>query len=375
MQEIVKTLRNPKIFSVTIFWLMILVVLGTLAQRDMGLFAAQQKYFSSYIIWLFGFVPAPGGRITMIVILINLITMLFANKNIWKIKKIGVLIVHIGALLLLIGGGITAKFSSEGQMIIEEGTSTNYIVDYRDLELALINKSSPDYDEYTIIDQHALYSGNIMSPENVNIDIEIIQYIENCRPIERTGATGIPYKGMLKNFTFNELEPAKEDSDNLPALIVDIRNSGTSTDGTYGLILNQSVPQNIKIFEQVYEMRLRRKRTYLPFSLELIDFKKVDHPGTRMAKSYSSDINLIENNLPRRVLIQMNEPLRHMGYTFFQSSFIEGLDIDTTVLAVVKNYGRLFPYISSIIMSIGLLLHLLINLPKLFKKNITGSVQ
>ena len=72
MQSIIKILRNPKIFSVTIVWLMILVILGTLAQRDMGLFAAQQRYFSSYIIWLFGFVPAPGGRFTMMVILINL---------------------------------------------------------------------------------------------------------------------------------------------------------------------------------------------------------------------------------------------------------------------------------------------------------------
>jgi hypothetical protein len=63
----------------------------------------------------------------------------------------------------------------------------------------------------------------------------------------------------------------------------------------------------------------------------------------------------------------MNEPLRHSGYTFFQASFIEGLDKEATVLAVVKNYGRLFPYISSIIMSVGLLLHLLINLPKMIK--------
>jgi hypothetical protein len=63
----------------------------------------------------------------------------------------------------------------------------------------------------------------------------------------------------------------------------------------------------------------------------------------------------------------MNEPLRYSGYTFFQASFIEGLDKEATVLAVVKNYGRLFPYISSIIMSVGLLLHLLINLPKMIK--------
>jgi len=34
----------------------------------------------------------------------------------------------------------------------------------------------------------------------------------------------------------------------------------------------------------------------------------------------------------------------------------------------VHNYGRLFPYISSIIMSIGLLLHMLVNLPALLKR-------
>ena len=113
----------------------------------------------------------------------------------------------------------------------------------------------------------------------------------------------------------------------------------------------------------------RKERTYLPFSIELLDFKKVLHPGTQVAKSFSSEINLIENQIPRRVLIQMNEPLRHMGYTFFQASFIEELKSESTVLAVVKNYGRLFPYISSIIMSIGLLVHLIINIPKMIKKN------
>jgi hypothetical protein len=65
----------------------------------------------------------------------------------------------------------------------------------------------------------------------------------------------------------------------------------------------------------------------------------------------------------------MNEPLRHKGYTFFQSSFIEGPDSETSVFAVVKNYGRLFPYISSIIMCVGLLFHLSQKLPDLFRKS------
>ena len=94
------------------------------------------------------------------------------------------------------------------------------------------------------------------------------------------------------------------------------------------------------------------------------------HPGTGIAKSFSSDVNLIENGIAKRILIQMNNPLRYNGYTFYQSSFIEGPNGETTVLAVVKNYGRLFPYISSIIMCVGLLIHLIMKLPNLLKKHV-----
>ena len=92
------------------------------------------------------------------------------------------------------------------------------------------------------------------------------------------------------------------------------------------------------------------------------------HPGTNVAKSFSSQINLIENDVSRKVLIEMNAPLRHSTYTFYQASFIEEGDKQTSVLATVKNYGRMFPYISSIIMCIGILLHMLVMLSKKNKK-------
>ena len=165
-----------------------------------------------------------------------------------------------------------------------------------------------------------------------------------------------------------KLKLGKEENLYRPGLIYQINNTGTSTDGMYGIFLGQSIPQTLSINNQNYLIILRRKRSYLPFSIELLDFKKVLYPGTEIAKSYSSEINLLEHGVARRILIQMNEPLRHKGYTFFQSSFIEGLEGETTVLAAVKNYGRLFPYISSIIMCIGLLFHLSLKLPELFKK-------
>jgi len=372
MKLIIKRISHPKIFVYTVIWLMVLTVLGTLAQRNIGLYASQQKYFSSYIIWLGDIIPAPGGRITMIIMLVNLASMLFKH-NIWKLKKAGIIIVHLGAVLLFIGSGVTAILSSEGNMVIDEGAQSNYVDDYHNMELAIINTSRENLDEYTVFDQPLLKKGNKLSHESLDFMIEIMEYYNNCKVQRRTEPADIQYKGMMKNFDLVELNLEKENTQNRSGIIYKIENSNLTNDGIYGLILGQSVTQTATINNQNFEFLFRKKRTYLPFSIELLDFKKVLHAGTGIAKSYSSEINLIENGIPRRVLIQMNEPLRHRGYTFFQSSFIEGPEGEATVLAAVKNYGRLFPYISSIVMSIGLFLHLLINLPKLLQKNIIAG--
>lgn len=367
INNLIKFLKQPKIFVFTMIWMMILVVLGTIAQKDMGLYAAQNRYFSSWITW-FWFLPMPGGRFTLIIIFINL-SFFFFNKSIWKINKLGIVILHLGGMLLLAGGGLTAMFSSEGNMVIEEGTKSNYIEDYHYMELSFINTSAIGFDEFIVFDQPLFIKKQTLKHENLNFEIEILDYLENCEPTKRTSPSGIQYKGMLKNFMLNELKPEKEDNWNRPGMIYKIINSGTSADGIYGIFLGQSVLQTVSIKEKDFTIILRRKRTHLPFSIELLDFKKIIHPGTDIPKSYSSDVVLIENGTSRNIRIQMNEPLRYKGYTFFQSSFIEGPDSETTVLAVVKNYGRLFPYISSIIMCVGLLFHLFQKLPDLFRKS------
>ena len=86
-----------------------------------------------------------------------------------------------------------------------------------------------------------------------------------------------------------------------------------------------------------------------------------------MAKAYESDIRKVEDGVEEPVLISMNEPLRHGGYTFYQSSFIEGRGAETTVLSAVRNAGRLLPYISSLVMCLGLLIHLIVKVPTLIR--------
>lgn len=367
--KIIKLLSSPKLFVYSLVWLMILVVVGTVSQKDIGLYSSQQKYFSSYSFF-FGPFPLPGGRIVLALMLVNLISMMF-KQNLWKIKKIGVIIVHLGGVMLLVGAGMTAVFSSEGSMVIEEGSKSNTVDDYNITELAIIDISDTNYDQYIVFGQPLFKSGNNLMHENLDFDITILDYMDNATLEPLKLPSGIQSKGMLKNFMLKKIKRDTDDMKNRPGIIYQISGSFSDTDGIYGLIFGQSVPATINVDGKQYIMSLQKKKTYLPFAIELDDFKKVMHPGTTVAKSYSSKINLIENNIPRPILIEMNKPLRHEGYTFYQASFIDNPNgEETTVLAAVKNYGRLFPYISSIIMSIGLLLHMLVSMPSLFKKNL-----
>jgi len=60
----------------------------------------------------------------------------------------------------------------------------------------------------------------------------------------------------------------------------------------------------------------------------------------------------------------MNEPLRYKGYTFYQASFSENSQGETTDLAVVKNEGELLPYVSTILITLGLIIHLVFHIPR-----------
>ena len=89
-------------------WLIVLVFIGTVVQKDIGLYAAQMDYFSSWFKWI-GFIPLPSGKITMLVMFINL-SCYFFRPNIFNKNKLGITITHSGVILMLLGGGLTSYF-------------------------------------------------------------------------------------------------------------------------------------------------------------------------------------------------------------------------------------------------------------------------
>ena len=62
----------------------------------------------------------------------------------------------------------------------------------------------------------------------------------------------------------------------------------------------------------------------------------------------------------RELIIFMNNPLRYKNYTFYQASYsVDARGRELSTLAVVKNSGRLLPYISCLVTFTGLVVHFL----------------
>lgn len=350
-------LANVDYFFWAALWLMFLVVIGTLAQKDQGLYQAQNTYFSTWIFWA-GFIPLPSGLPTMGIIFVGLLSQL-TFKTPFTSRKIGIAITHLGAFLLLLGGLFTALFSIEGSMMIPEGGSAGYFHDAHKLELAIINTtSSSDHDLTTAFGEGHLEAGKTLAHESVPFKLKILKFCPNSSLKQDPS--------IADNLLISCIPLAKEDTENLAGLEFEI--FGSASDGKYYAVEGMPPMQDFQDQKgSIYQIEVRHKRYHLPFEIQLQDFDKKMHAGTEQAKSYRSVISLIDGKINQRAVIQMNEPLRYRGYTLYQSSFIENNGQQITVLSVVKNVGRLFPYISSIIICIGLLIHLLQNLPFFFK--------
>lgn len=244
LKSITNTLSKPHILFYALPWLMVILLIGTVAQKEIGLYEAVKTYFSSWVIW-FGPLPLPGTLTTIAVIFLNL-TFKFLFKSTWSADKAGINITHFGVLVLIFGGLVTSLSMKEGYMIIPEGHETAYVYGY----------------------------------DEVNQEVMI---------------------------------------------------------------------QQAPIFT-------------LPFTLTLKDFQRELHPATNIARAYRSDIVIKDGDTQWPVRIEMNKPLRFKGYTVFQSSFDEKEGVEVTVLSVVWNVGRLFPYFSTLIIALGMIWHIVIRL-------------
>ncbi len=352
-----------KLTVLCLFWLAVLTFWGTIYQVDHGIYQAQARFFDSLVFFAFGFIPFPGGLLTMGLLFFNLLASFFVHYQAgWKMP--GLMLIHLGLLLLLLGGFFIRMTGIEAQIQLLPGEGTNLAESTSEWELSMLDEVS-SIREVRAIDFSDLKSGRRFRMDDSGLRFRVVEHFDNAQPKQfseqlRENASIPANASGIHLLEGRRL--AKEPPQNQPGLILEVEGAKDFNRmlfwGGENRLLAVELPDG-----DVRFMALRRKQYELPLFLELVDFQRSYYPGSQIPKDFRSLINVHigdvkGEDIERNAIIKMNEPFRHHGWTFYQQSFaVMDNDAELSVFAVTRNYGRLIPYWATGITSIGLAMH------------------
>lgn len=372
---IFRFLSNLKLTVVLLALSLVLIFFGTLDQVRYGINLTQQIYFQgfiaiwkypdtwylgSYLSWLG--IPIVGGYVIGPLLVLNLLCAHFRFfRPTWK--NIGLMPVHGGILLLLIGQGVTDLLQEEYFMWLDEGGSSNYAQSFVRDELVFIDKSDPETDKVVSIPAELLKSQKSFQHPTLPFKIEVLAFYPNATihqtndPLPLNVPTANKGLGSSMNLLAQPMPLTTEDNTrNLSTALVEIK----TIESSLGVWMVSSVFEDQfanQAFEgdgKPYEISMRLERHYFPFSVHLKDFTHDKYPGSDIPKNFSSRVDVTDHltGAVRESLIYMNHPLRYSGFTFFQASFAKQ---DTASLfQIVSNPGWLIPYVAWALVTLGL---------------------
>jgi hypothetical protein len=162
------------------------------------------------------------------------------------------------------------------------------------------------------------------------------------------------------------------DSRNIPSAVIEVA-AGGAVKGSWLVSSQTSAKQVVEHDGKSWEMALRFKRHYKPYSFTLMDFTHERYPGTDLPKDFRSRVRVVNpsKNEDREVEIFMNNPLRYDGMAFYQASFEPGDTV--TVLQVVKNPSWLTPYLACLMVGLGLTVQFMIHLVEFTRKRMNPA--
>lgn len=429
MQAFLKFFASLKLTVILLSLAMVLIYAGTCAQVDTSIHDVQKNFFHTLFFWLPlqdlvprfakgdrfipGHVPFPGGYTIGALFLINLIAahssrfkfkwadiailpfigLMLLCMSLWMFepkglymggmiasgvimllglallhgKRAGVITIHLGMIMLLVGEGITSGLQQESQMQITEGSYATYSTDLHNYELAFVERGEKD-DKHVVIGAALLKKGAIIKDQRIPVEVKVDDFLKNADAVHASEEPGKPTRFDEKGrpYTLKSIAPASGTQGgrvDAPGAFITLSSGGQAL-GSYNVwAADPGEDQSIEISGKRYEFALRFKRLYKPYQMHLIDFSFDRYTGSGVAKNYSSVVKLVDpvNNETREVKIWMNHPLCYRGETYFQADFDKRTE-RATVLQVMRNPGAMLPYIAILISGFGLLDHFLIML-------------
>jgi ABC-type transport system involved in cytochrome c biogenesis permease subunit len=375
---IFKSLASLRLTVLCLAFALVLVILGTLAQVNEGLYQAQTRYFRSFFIW---WTPStsglhlpvlPGGYTVGTVLLANLIAAHLKRFGVTR-KKLGILMIHSGLIVLLLGQLLTDLLSRESTMRLTRGGSANYSEDAYRHELAIVDRTDPKHDLVVAIQESALTQTSEIRPAKLPMAVRIKAFWPNAAFFGQptNGAEKVLVtQGAGTESVYLLPRPLVVSGDlrNMPAAVVELIAPNGSL-GTWLVSTLASAAQPFTWQDRQYEVALRAMRHYQPFWITLLDLRHDVYKGTDIPRNFSSRVRIQNPQTAedREVLIYMNNPLRYHGETYCQYQMEKTSDL--SVLQVVRNPSWLTPYLSCVLIGLGLVVQFMTHLVRFIRKS------
>lgn len=376
LKRLINLFSSLKLTVACLVMALVLVFVGTIAQVELGLYQAQNDFFRKFFVyWALGDsgirIPVfPGGYLIGALLLINLTVSSF-QRYAFSSKKVGIWLIHMGLILLFLGQLLTDLLSVESMLHLREGETKNFSERSREAEVVLINQSNPDNDRVVSVSEGLLRKGGEIPLSDLDLTLVVESYFRNSSLERLPQASEHPPAATLgfgTSVLAQNVSPVTQmELRNVPSVILRLQGSG-APEGTWLASEYINQPQQVNIGNEIYALSMRPRREYKPYSITLLDFSHDKYPGTEIPMNFSSRVRLQhpEKGEDREVLIYMNSPLRYDGATFYQASF----DTDNlgSVLQVVRNPSWLTPYLSCVLVSLGLIVQFMIHLVPFLKR-------
>lgn len=392
-----------------IAFLFLLTLLGTLEQMDQSLFEVQKKYFESYfilehiepatsplakfvggaiaffatvmlagrtrgvtrvvsialVLTLVGVtmqrgmtVPLPGVALLLGLFFLNLVL-----GGIVRIRKrgatAGIIVAHVGILYLLVAGLVEWGSSTKGHMSLVEGEESHEYVSFFEWEILVFENG--DTTEYVIPGDEFIGLGadgasRTFRHPRLPFQLAIDTVHKNSQVVSSEGSGDVPSAAGVQ---LRGLPQEKEAEGDVAGCYVTAWAAADRSDAKRGILWGrQRSPFTYSADGKLWLVHMQRRTWPVPFQILLEDFRKEEHPGTTMARSYESDVVMTDGGATEKITISMNNPLRHRGYTLFQSSYGETTNgRPYSQFSVVRNPADAWPLYACYVIAAGLLLH------------------
>ncbi len=394
LKRLLTPLASLRLTVVLFVLSMVLVFCGTLAQMDAGIWVILNTYFRCTLAWIplqvfvrFGQVffglpttlhvpgsfPFPGGYVLGGALLVNLLAA-HAVRFRFTWKRSGILMIHSGLIVMMLGELVTGLFAVEGNMSITIGGASNYVEHADHTELAFVKHLDAKQDDVTVVPEKTLRKGGLIQDAALPCDVDVQHYMVNSAIVDLKDAAGTANpadKGFGAEAVAVEKAPgtgvgSEAEKRDVASAYVTLKKKGSGESlGTY-LVSVYWKPQKVEIDGQPYELALRFRRTYRDYTMYLKELKHDVYVGTNTARNYSSLVQVVDPRTgeDHEELIWMNHPLFYRGETFYQSQVLSDTagNETGTVLQVVRNPGWVMPYVSCLMVSLGMALHFGLNL-------------